>query len=554
MNPDDKIDLSSVNKTKKQFKFPKLKNPFKKGAGPGRDAEGKFISGSGGLLKSSNFNWKRAIPLMAVVALVGGFLVYKSFAGTYSACARKEQASSYEAECVYSSDEAVVIRTYYATLNRAPDKNGLKYWVGKLADKKVSATEIARQFLGSSEYKRKNGAPTNANFVKNMYLSAFEREADTAGLNYWTSQLDSKAKTRADMVAQLVASPEMKRIFSIRVGQALNISPLSLTSAIPKQYDANDVECYGTKKVVAGKTWCEQKLNEANLTHTDIALTVGFKPTKPLLGTARYIVCMNKKNTNVKLEQDSFSSGSAYTAGVASNINSELTFNTRILRSYSSNDGGTKEYYSCNWIDSALDLTKSTGVTFYTHSKNQPSNATYAYDLSSLYIGKVQVSSTVSAAQQKTLSPITSPNSNSACSCYVGGQRRPVKITWQTVLLSPNDGKVWKQDTSYVNTNGIEFDLDYLPRKPTDTTKVRLRAYDRKTNKDVPFTVKINDNAKMIALPLTNNTITIANTTYLYSVWIQFAPDALKGKDVRVEMQNVGGAPISVKESGFTSL
>lgn len=50
--------------------------------GPVRDEEGKFATttGSGGLKALSKFNWKRVAPLIAVVALVGGVLVYQGFA------------------------------------------------------------------------------------------------------------------------------------------------------------------------------------------------------------------------------------------------------------------------------------------------------------------------------------------------------------------------------------------------------------------------------------------------------------------------------------------
>lgn len=66
----EKVDLSSVNKTKKQFKLPRVSNPFKKNsAGPGRDAQGKFNGGSGGLLSSKQLNLKRMLPLAIVVAM-----------------------------------------------------------------------------------------------------------------------------------------------------------------------------------------------------------------------------------------------------------------------------------------------------------------------------------------------------------------------------------------------------------------------------------------------------------------------------------------------------
>ena len=38
--------------------------------------------GSGGLRSSSAFNWARALPLIVILAVVGGFYVYRSQAGT----------------------------------------------------------------------------------------------------------------------------------------------------------------------------------------------------------------------------------------------------------------------------------------------------------------------------------------------------------------------------------------------------------------------------------------------------------------------------------------
>lgn len=79
----DKVDLSAVNKNKKEFKLPKGPNLFKKNsAGPGRDAEGKFTAGSGGLLNTKRFQWSRIIPLILIVALAGGYLVFRSFAAS----------------------------------------------------------------------------------------------------------------------------------------------------------------------------------------------------------------------------------------------------------------------------------------------------------------------------------------------------------------------------------------------------------------------------------------------------------------------------------------
>lgn len=88
MQNDDKIDLSQLNKTsqtKKPSLFSKLPRlSFKKSDGIKRDNQGKFAptSGSGGLGFSNKLDLKRMLPLVLVVSLVGGFMVFRSFAAT----------------------------------------------------------------------------------------------------------------------------------------------------------------------------------------------------------------------------------------------------------------------------------------------------------------------------------------------------------------------------------------------------------------------------------------------------------------------------------------
>ncbi len=93
---ENKIDLATVNKSKKQLKLPEIKNPLTKQKGPKRDDEGKFTAGSGGLRRLNSFNLKRAIPLFVIISLVGGSMVYQSFAAACSITADK--TSLYEGE------------------------------------------------------------------------------------------------------------------------------------------------------------------------------------------------------------------------------------------------------------------------------------------------------------------------------------------------------------------------------------------------------------------------------------------------------------------------
>ena len=77
-----KIDLKSVNVKKEPTRMGGNKN------GIARDDEGKFVSGGGGLKKGKNFGLSRIIPLIVLVSMAGGALVYSSFAATFDSRGR----------------------------------------------------------------------------------------------------------------------------------------------------------------------------------------------------------------------------------------------------------------------------------------------------------------------------------------------------------------------------------------------------------------------------------------------------------------------------------
>lgn len=67
----------------------KLKNiskTFSKTPDYNRANDGKFISGSGGFTTIKRLPWKRMLPVILVVSLTGGYLIYRSFAATQPPC------------------------------------------------------------------------------------------------------------------------------------------------------------------------------------------------------------------------------------------------------------------------------------------------------------------------------------------------------------------------------------------------------------------------------------------------------------------------------------
>ncbi|MBP9738906.1 DUF4214 domain-containing protein [Candidatus Saccharibacteria bacterium] len=196
---------------------------------------GRFTAGDGGLTTVKKFNWRRAVPIVLVISIAGGYFVFRSFAGTYGLCkaawADNGLSGQYNKECVTNSDEAAVIRLYYGVFGRAPDASGLRYWSDKLLTKKLTLTQVAQQFTTSSEFKNKYGALSNEAFVKAMYVQIFGREPDSAGLTYWTNKLNAKTTTRESMVVSFTQSSEMKNKYVEQVSRVLAIRTFSDSEA-----------------------------------------------------------------------------------------------------------------------------------------------------------------------------------------------------------------------------------------------------------------------------------------------------------------------------------
>lgn len=95
----------------------------------------------------------------------------------------------------------------YGLLDRAPDAEGLGYWVSQL-DQGVDLTRVAQAFLESAEYIAENGIrSTNTDFVTQLYQDILERSADESGLRYWVEQLNDGAG-RAAVVIGFTESQE----------------------------------------------------------------------------------------------------------------------------------------------------------------------------------------------------------------------------------------------------------------------------------------------------------------------------------------------------------
>lgn len=98
-------------------------------------------------------------------------------------------------------------RLYTAALDRAPDAQGLGFWLSTL-DRGASLQSVARGFVDSTEFRTNfYGDGSNAAFVTSLYRNVLDRAPDADGFNFWTGALNHGAD-RADVLIGFSESQE----------------------------------------------------------------------------------------------------------------------------------------------------------------------------------------------------------------------------------------------------------------------------------------------------------------------------------------------------------
>lgn len=107
---------------------------------------------------------------------------------------------------VLSEAQAQVGRLYEAAFNRAPDFDGLDFWLG-VRNAGNSVTGIAQSFTTSAEYQNLYSGLGNQQFVERLYLNVLNRPGEASGVSYWTDALNRGA-TQAQVLSGFSDSPE----------------------------------------------------------------------------------------------------------------------------------------------------------------------------------------------------------------------------------------------------------------------------------------------------------------------------------------------------------
>src|SRR5690606_14076800 len=87
-------------------------------------------------------------------------------------------------------------RLYQVAFDRAPDAEGLAFWIGFLDDGKIDLDAIADLFEASAEFIARYGGTdrvSNSTFIELLYQNALGRGSDAQGFAFWLNTLESGA-------------------------------------------------------------------------------------------------------------------------------------------------------------------------------------------------------------------------------------------------------------------------------------------------------------------------------------------------------------------------
>jgi hypothetical protein len=145
------------------------------------------------------------------------------------------------------------VRLYFAYFLRIPDPGGLGYWLGRSRSGTPLST-ISSTFAGSNEFKTRYGSLTNRGFVELVYENVLGRPGEESGISYWTGKLDTKARSRGQVMVGFSESSEYRGKKAAAVDVAYSWIALTGKAPTPAQFAPWEADLKAGTKTIAALT------------------------------------------------------------------------------------------------------------------------------------------------------------------------------------------------------------------------------------------------------------------------------------------------------------
>lgn len=113
---------------------------------------------------------------------------------------------------IADTDVGMLVRMYDVLFDRAPDQDGLNYWIAA-SENGIGMAAIADTFVGAAE--GKFGGMSNAQYVAHLYQAGLERTASQAEVAGWAALIDDGTLNRSDVLLGIANSAEMAALVGV---------------------------------------------------------------------------------------------------------------------------------------------------------------------------------------------------------------------------------------------------------------------------------------------------------------------------------------------------
>ncbi len=101
-----------------------------------------------------------------------------------------------------------VVRLYSAYFLRAPDAQGVDFWIREYSENSRTLAEMSDFFASSDEFNILYGSLNNRQFVELIYQNILGRQGDAEGIAFWTGRLDQGIESRGQVMLKFSEGPE----------------------------------------------------------------------------------------------------------------------------------------------------------------------------------------------------------------------------------------------------------------------------------------------------------------------------------------------------------
>ncbi|MFZ6817266.1 peptidylprolyl isomerase [Undibacterium sp. Ji22W] len=115
-----------------------------------------------------------------------------------------------KSKTIAATDLNTLIELYIAFFNRVPDAEGMIYWISEIKAGK-SIEQLADNFytaaIAYSDLTGYSDTMSSTDFVRKIYKNVLGRnEVDQDGLTYWSGEIDSRRKSRGNLIRTIINS------------------------------------------------------------------------------------------------------------------------------------------------------------------------------------------------------------------------------------------------------------------------------------------------------------------------------------------------------------